>query len=402
MEGAGTDATTLFNQVHSWVNFESILNKCVVGRMVAAVDSDIFASPPKPGPVKHESAIKLDWSQQSKSVTFYLYLKEPLAQLSITNIPDDDELWVLANGIWIGWSLLLPLKWPPSINLPTNDMQKVEIKLDKVIEDGGPKMWQEVPKQLPLPAEEKKIDSFLPCNVVSIFQINHNVYTITLEFLDKIYRYVPVGHHVALQASLKGQIITRNYTPITNLLHQPSFPTGITFMVKSYSNGIFSSWLTTRKVGDILKISEPCGTFSVSYINETVTHLILIAAGTGFTPMVRIINWALQPHKRINVKLLFFNKSEKDIIWKRELSHLMGKNSRFVVEYVLSEANSCWKGKRGYITPQLLETVLPVYMKCIPFPYFVCVCGPSSFTQLAERYLQDMDYPTSNYYCFRG
>ncbi|GLG94646.1 Cytochrome b5, partial [Gryllus bimaculatus] len=33
LRGAGRDATDLFNQVHAWVNYESILQKCVVGRL---------------------------------------------------------------------------------------------------------------------------------------------------------------------------------------------------------------------------------------------------------------------------------------------------------------------------------------------------------------------------------
>lgn len=31
MRGAGRDATELFNEVHRWVNYESILAKCLVG-----------------------------------------------------------------------------------------------------------------------------------------------------------------------------------------------------------------------------------------------------------------------------------------------------------------------------------------------------------------------------------
>merc|ERR1712096_376923 len=34
MRGAGTDATHLFDQVHRWVNVESMLKACVVGKLV--------------------------------------------------------------------------------------------------------------------------------------------------------------------------------------------------------------------------------------------------------------------------------------------------------------------------------------------------------------------------------
>ena len=34
MRGIGKDATELFNQVHAWVNYESLLHKCYVGRLI--------------------------------------------------------------------------------------------------------------------------------------------------------------------------------------------------------------------------------------------------------------------------------------------------------------------------------------------------------------------------------
>lgn len=33
MRGAGKDATDLFNEVHRWVNYESMLKKCLVGKL---------------------------------------------------------------------------------------------------------------------------------------------------------------------------------------------------------------------------------------------------------------------------------------------------------------------------------------------------------------------------------
>jgi cytochrome-b5 reductase len=63
------------------------------------------------------------------------------------------------------------------------------------------------------------------------------------------------------------------------------------------------------------------GTFDLTRIDLCQT-LILIAAGTGLTPMIRILNYAI---KQINEKnkfkvfLLFFNKTQKDILCREEL-----------------------------------------------------------------------------------
>lgn len=44
MRGVGTDATDLFNEVHAWVNYESMLSKCLVGKLVRSLEG---ASPKK-------------------------------------------------------------------------------------------------------------------------------------------------------------------------------------------------------------------------------------------------------------------------------------------------------------------------------------------------------------------
>ena len=63
--------------------------------------------------------------------------------------------------------------------------------------------------------------------------------------------------------------------------------------------------------------------------NDILRHLVLVAAGTGFTPMPKLLQHfvafinkrASTQNKNIpsSVTLLFFNKTLKDIIWE-ELS----------------------------------------------------------------------------------
>ena len=65
-------------------------------------------------------------------------------------------------------------------------------------------------------------------------------------------------------------------------------------------------------------------------IDNPLTHLILVSAGTGFTPMPKLLQYfvayvnetATKQNIRVpsSVTLLCFNKTAKDIIWK-ELSN---------------------------------------------------------------------------------
>ena len=58
VRGAGIDATDLFNEVHRWVNYESMLAACVVGKLVdesevkpAPVPTNKFLVPNSASPV---------------------------------------------------------------------------------------------------------------------------------------------------------------------------------------------------------------------------------------------------------------------------------------------------------------------------------------------------------------
>lgn len=47
-----------------------------------------------------------------------------------------------------------------------------------------------------------------------------------------------------------------------------------------------------RCVGDYVSVSNPEGNFIISQLQE-LEDLFLLAAGTGFTPMVKVLNYAL-------------------------------------------------------------------------------------------------------------
>lgn len=41
MRGAGRDATSLFMETHGWVNFESMMDRCMVGVLVPEPDNPL-------------------------------------------------------------------------------------------------------------------------------------------------------------------------------------------------------------------------------------------------------------------------------------------------------------------------------------------------------------------------
>lgn len=75
-------------------------------------------------------------------------------------------------------------------------------------------------------------------------------------------------------------------------------------LVKSYPKGKLSQHLCSLRQGDLIEVSRPQGSFECW---TSKTNLILIAAGTGITPMLPIIWNALHsPIKK------YFNLTENN------------------------------------------------------------------------------------------
>lgn len=90
-------------------------------------------------------------------------------------------------------------------------------------------------------------------------------------------------------------------------------------------------------------------------------HIALIAGGTGITPMYQLIRAIFKnPQDKTKVTLVFGNVSEQDILLRKEFEKLENDfPQRFRAFYVLDNAPEGWKQGKGYITKDLLKTVIP-------------------------------------------
>ncbi|XP_015247037.1 PREDICTED: cytochrome b5 reductase 4 [Cyprinodon variegatus] len=202
---------------------------------------------------------------------------------------------------------------------------------------------------------------------------------------------------------LPGAEVVRPYTPVDQSLVAASPPSSqgsdLYLMVKVYPDGVLSPYLDSLQIGENVSVSGPEGPFSLRPLRD-VTHLYLLAAGTGFTPMARLISLALRESDSISkIQLLFFNKREEDVLWRHQLDDLAAKEERFQVEHVLSEPSDSWSGRRGRVDEAALTTFLlrPHGSRC-----YACVCGPSGFTEQTTGLLKRLGFSEEEYHAFQG
>jgi cytochrome-b5 reductase len=114
-------------------------------------------------------------------------------------------------------------------------------------------------------------------------------------------------------------------------------------------------------------------------------HIALIAGGTGITPMYQLAREIFKnPEDKTKVTLVFGNVTEEDILLKKELQDLENTYpQRFRAFYVLDKPPAEWTGGKGFITKELLKTVLPEPKEgniklfvCGPPPMYKAISGP--------------------------
>ncbi|MGW0688397.1 2Fe-2S iron-sulfur cluster-binding protein [Streptomyces sp. NPDC002754] len=149
--------------------------------------------------------------------------------------------------------------------------------------------------------------------------------------------------------------------------------------VKRTANGYGSNWICDHVVeGDTLDVLRPAGTFTPDTLQE---DLLLLAAGSGITPVMSILKSCLHAGTG-SVTLLYANRDEHSVIFRSELVALAEEfGERLTVLHWLESV-------QGLPTGPALRALAAPYTGRRTF-----VCGPGPFMELATTTLTDMGVP---------
>jgi len=113
-----------------------------------------------------------------------------------------------------------------------------------------------------------------------------------------------------------GEDAIRPYTPISDNAVLGKFR----LLVKRYDSGAASQYLYGLKPGDEVEFKHIKFNIKAQYPFPNAKTISLLAAGTGITPMIQVLQKVLEtPDDERKVVLLYGNKSPEDILMKDEL-----------------------------------------------------------------------------------
>lgn len=419
MKAAGIDGTELFDQVHRWVNYESMLKECLVGRMATKPATALKAvlAPPSPTslappaalapPPEKDSRPRYDWFQTDVSIGLVVYARRKIPGSGCTVV--DLEAGALRLELQLGkMSYMIHLRLSDEVEgnvtvHTAHSVGKVQVSIRKQTKGKWTSLGQPLDSHNTFLRQKDRAVFYRDCVLMSRTEVNYNTHLFRLKLPRGTVMNVPVGKHVYLKALVQDTEVVRPYTPVDHTLSAapqlPAQDSDLYLMIKVYPDGALTPHLNSLHVGDRLSVSGPEGTFSLRPLRD-VTDLYLLAAGTGLTPMARLISLMLKDSQTVRrTKLLFFNRREEDILWRCELDQLAADHESFQVDHVLSEPSESWSGRRGRVDQSMLADFLlrPDGARC-----FVCVCGPTAFTQLTTGLLKQLGFSEDEVHAFQG
>ncbi|KAN0031691.1 hypothetical protein ACTFIV_005556 [Dictyostelium citrinum] len=216
--------------------------------------------------------------------------------------------------------------------------------------------------------------------------------------------------HVSL-AKFNNEDTTNNHENVTFKSYTPIKLTKdkkyLEFLIKGYENGDVSKHIHQLKEGDHLLLKGPIQTAENFNFEKQQNYLLMIAGGTGITPMIQIIleSFYNDNNSNNNLKfiLIYSSNNENDIIYKTELDEISKQfKDRLFIHYVITKPSnnnnnnnkneSVESFKKGRINQDLILTCLePIIIKLIPKMITdsmeTLVCGPIDFNQSISKEL---------------
>lgn len=184
---------------------------------------------------------------------------------------------------------------------------------------------------------------------------------------------------------IKNPAFESQKTHIFSIASSPTTKTHLEFCIKKY--GPWTQALSLLKKNETIEITQPLGKF---VWNQAATNAVFLAGGVGITPILSMLRFISDTNQKGKFLLLYGNRTENDIAYKKALETLSHTIDTFEVTHVLSESTptDTRNGYRGFITKDILQKEIDFDSK----PSFF-LCGPPIFTQKMTLLLQEFSVP---------
>ncbi|MFM7645383.1 MAG: 1,2-phenylacetyl-CoA epoxidase subunit PaaE [Sphingomonadales bacterium] len=207
------------------------------------------------------------------------------------------------------------------------------------------------------------------------------------ESLQSVFQFLP-GQNLTLKTTINETEVRRSYSicsaPQEGVLR---------VAIKKVEGGLFSGYANERlRVGDTIDVMPPTGKFNTPLSATQTKRYLMIAAGSGITPIVSLVKSILYTEPASTVTLIYGNRSRASIIFFEEIEQLKNKYmQRLNVLHVLSREKTDSPLQMGRIDTQkltLLDRLNDFKDRDECF-----ICGPEEMILSSKDFLEKCGCP---------
>jgi ring-1,2-phenylacetyl-CoA epoxidase subunit PaaE len=225
---------------------------------------------------------------------------------------------------------------------------------------------------------------FRTLRVAAVQQLCDDAAAITLAVPDEYaaeFAFTP-GQSMTVRRTIDGIERRRTYSICSPAGARPRIG------VREVPRGAFSGWLVHQvSPGDEIDVQPPSGSFTAD--PDTAAHHVLIAAGSGITPVLSIAASVLvNPGSRVT--LLYGNRRANSVMFADELADLKDAyGARLQLIHVLSREPRGVKLFSGRLDCDRIRTLLQLLVPVNTVDHF-WLCGPFGMMTDARQALSDL------------
>jgi ring-1,2-phenylacetyl-CoA epoxidase subunit PaaE len=224
--------------------------------------------------------------------------------------------------------------------------------------------------------------TFAPLRVAKIDRLCEDAVAVTFDVpveLADAYAFRP-GQSLTVRRVVDGADERRSYSICAPLGAPPRIG------VREVAGGAISGWLVREvKAGDTVDVLAPAGLFTAD-VSVAARH-VLIAAGSGITPMMSIAASVLAGNADSTVTLIYGNRRSDTVMFADELADLKDRYAtRFELVHVLSRESREADILSGRLDAERLGALLDALVPVADVDHW-WLCGPFAMVDAARELL---------------
>jgi len=183
------------------------------------------------------------------------------------------------------------------------------------------------------------------------------------------------GQHLTLKVKINDEEVRRSYSICSGIVEQQ-----LQIAIKKIEGGCFSTFANKKfKVGMSVEVMPPQGHFFTELDHQANKNYLLIAVGSGITPIISHIESILFVERNARVTLIYGNKAKASTMFDDKLSKITQEYyGRFQRIDVYSQEEQKNKLMNGRVSAKKLIDFNEAKLITISAYSDVFICGPQS------------------------